>query len=54
MAPTRIFLCPTACDTVRADPNPQIQILIGCATCGGLDVDCGDGTPPGIPPVIID
>jgi hypothetical protein len=53
-APTRIHLCPTACDAVRADPNPEIKILIGCATCGGLDVDCGDGTPPGIPPVIID
>jgi len=53
-APTRIFLCPTACDTVRDDPNPQIKILIGCGTCGGLDVDCGESTPPGVPPVIID
>jgi len=31
-APTRIFLCPHACDTVRADENSKLQILLGCAT----------------------
>jgi len=28
--PTQILLCPTACTTVTADPNAQIQILAGC------------------------
>lgn len=53
-APTRITLCPHACETVRSDPDAQLEILIGCATCGGLDMDCGTGTPPGLPPVILD
>jgi len=56
-APTRITLCPTACERVRSDPEARLQILIGCATCGGLDMDCGDGSPPGtpgLPPVFVD
>ena len=53
-APTRISLCPTACDAVQNDPGAEIQILIGCTTCGGLDVECGQGTPedpPELPPL---
>jgi hypothetical protein len=29
--PSTIILCPSACDTVTADPNATIQILAGCA-----------------------
>lgn len=54
--PTRIMLCPTACDLVIADPAALLQVLLGCDTvCGGLDVDCGSGrVPPGVPPLIVD
>ncbi|MDH5672457.1 MAG: VWA domain-containing protein [Myxococcales bacterium] len=55
-APTRITLCPSACERVRSDPNAQLQILIGCSTCG-IDQDCGSGAPPGssgLPPVFVD
>jgi hypothetical protein len=53
--PTRIVLCPAACDLVRSAPEAKLEILIGCATvCGGLDVDCGGEPPPEVPPVIID
>jgi hypothetical protein len=31
-SPTRIFLCPSACDTVRADTNAKLEILLGCKT----------------------
>jgi hypothetical protein len=31
-APTRVFLCPSACDLVRRDQNARLQILLGCAT----------------------
>jgi hypothetical protein len=31
-APTRIFLCPTACDAVRADSASKLEILMGCTT----------------------
>jgi Mg-chelatase subunit ChlD len=30
-APTQIILCPATCATVQADPNPQIQVVLGCA-----------------------
>jgi hypothetical protein len=30
--PTRIFLCPSACDTVRVDTNAKLEILLGCKT----------------------
>jgi Mg-chelatase subunit ChlD len=53
--PTRINLCPSACDLVRADSKAVLEILIGCATaCGGLDMSCGGGPPPPpeVPPVI--
>lgn len=30
--PTRIFLCPSTCETVTADPMAGLQILLGCAT----------------------
>jgi hypothetical protein len=31
-APSRIFLCPSACDAVRRDDAAQLQILLGCTT----------------------
>lgn len=50
--PKRIHLCKNACDTVLADPKAKLEVLIGCATvCDGLDEDCGNAPPPGIPPV---
>jgi Mg-chelatase subunit ChlD len=52
--PARIVLCPATCDLVRADPDAKLEILLGCATCGGLDVDCGSSSPPDVPPVIPD
>jgi hypothetical protein len=55
VAPTRIHLCPTACERVRNDPGAHIKILIGCATCSGVDVYCGgtgDGGTPELPPII--
>jgi hypothetical protein len=48
--PTRIMLCPSACDLVQSDPDGELQVLIGCDTCAGLDVDCGGEVPPVIPP----
>jgi hypothetical protein len=30
--PSRIFVCPSVCDTVKADTNAKIDILFGCAT----------------------
>ena len=53
--PTRIQLCPSACDLVRSDPKAKLEILLGCATaCAGLDVSCGGGPPPPpeVPPVV--
>jgi hypothetical protein len=38
--PSRIFLCPSACDTARATENAGLQILIGCQTGGGEPLDC--------------
>jgi hypothetical protein len=32
MAPTRIFLCPSACTTVTADTGAKLDIQIGCTT----------------------
>lgn len=32
MNPTQISLCPVTCQTVQADPNGKIQIVVGCAT----------------------
>ena len=52
--PMRVVLCPATCDLVRADPDAKLEILLGCATCGGLDSDCGSSMPPGVPPVIPD
>jgi hypothetical protein len=53
--PKKIVLCPAACDLVRADPAPKLDILIGCETlCGGLDEDCGGSPPPELPPLIPD
>lgn len=54
--PKKIVLCPAACDLVRADPAPKLEILLGCETlCGGLDEDCGGGPPPDqVPPPIPD
>jgi len=40
--PTRIFLCPTACDAVRAEQNAGLQILLGCATGTGRPLYCRD------------
>jgi hypothetical protein len=31
-APTRIFLCPAACDVVKADADAKLDILVGCQT----------------------
>ena len=31
-SPTQIILCPATCGVVQADPNADIEILIGCAT----------------------
>jgi hypothetical protein len=31
-APTRIFLCPAACDIVKADADAKLDILVGCQT----------------------
>jgi hypothetical protein len=55
-SPKKIVLCPAACDLVRADPAPKLEILLGCETlCGGLDEDCGSGPPPDqVPPPIPD
>jgi hypothetical protein len=54
--PSRIVLCPAACELVRSTPQAKLEILLGCETlCGGLDVDCGGGPPPPeVPPPIID
>jgi len=30
-APTRIVLCPSACETATADPGASIKIIVGCA-----------------------
>jgi hypothetical protein len=30
--PSRIFVCPSVCDTVKADTSAKIDILFGCAT----------------------
>jgi hypothetical protein len=32
VAPTRIFLCPAACDAVKADADAKLDILVGCKT----------------------
>ena len=32
MAPTRIFLCPSACATVTADTKAKLDIQIGCTS----------------------
>ena len=41
--PTRIYLCPTACDAVRSEDNAGLQILLGCAATGtGRPLDCMD------------
>jgi hypothetical protein len=32
MTPTRIFLCPAACDAVKADADAKLDILVGCKT----------------------
>lgn len=54
-APTRITLCPAACERVRDDAAGSLQILLGCETvCGGLDVDCGGEPPPDLPPIIVE
>jgi hypothetical protein len=29
-APTRIYLCPAACDAVASDPMAKFQVLVGC------------------------
>jgi hypothetical protein len=51
--PTRIMLCPAACDLARGDAEGMLQILLGCETvCGGLDVDCGE-PPPELPPIMV-
>jgi Mg-chelatase subunit ChlD len=52
--PTVIHLCPAACDLVRNDPKAVLELLLGCATCGGLDKACG-GTPPpaDVPPILL-
>jgi hypothetical protein len=45
---TRIRLCGTICDRVRADPDPRVQIAVGCATqCQPSDEFCeaDAGTP---------
>jgi Mg-chelatase subunit ChlD len=55
LQPTRINLCPAACELVRKDPKALLEFLLGCATaCGGLDVSCG-GTPPPpeVPPIVL-
>lgn len=31
-APTRIYLCPAACDAVKADADAKLDILVGCKT----------------------
>jgi len=31
-APTKINLCPSTCDTVRADANGTVDVLLGCKT----------------------
>jgi len=36
-APTRVYLCPSACDIVRRDQSAQLKILLGCATEVFLD-----------------
>jgi hypothetical protein len=51
-SPTRIHLCPSTCNTVLADPDAKLEILLGCATVCGLDSDCGNvPPPPGVPPI---
>ena len=53
-SPSRVFLCPAACDLVRADPKAALEVLLGCATaCGGIDMSCGgEPPPPEVPPVL--
>jgi hypothetical protein len=31
-APTRIFLCPGMCDSIRTDAKAKLEILLGCKT----------------------
>jgi hypothetical protein len=30
--PTRVLLCPSTCQAVKADPKAQVDLLLGCAT----------------------
>jgi hypothetical protein len=32
LAPTRVLLCPAACERVQADPAAQVDVRFGCAT----------------------
>jgi hypothetical protein len=53
-APTRIELCPAACDLVRGDASATLEVLLGCVTaCGALDQTCAGAPPPAdVPPVL--
>ena len=53
-APTRIELCPAACDLVRGDSAGALEVLLGCVTaCGALDHTCEGAPPPAdVPPVL--
>lgn len=31
-APTKIFVCPTTCDKIKAEANPQVDLIFGCET----------------------
>jgi hypothetical protein len=50
--PTRIFLCPHACESVRSVANAGLQILIGCAEGGGTPLNCADN--PDDPACVVD
>jgi hypothetical protein len=34
--PTRVTLCPKACDDVVSDPRSSIEVVVGCATLGPI------------------
>ena len=34
--PTKIVLCPSTCTAVQADAGASIDIVLGCATKGGV------------------
>lgn len=51
-APTRIELCPAACDLVRGDARGSLEVLLGCVTACGGGACQGQPPPADVPPVL--